>query len=254
MNAANRWCAACLALILTPILTPALVTAEEARKEPTAQPLRGELPEHLKTFKERGLPPIGDRVTFEDTRALPPKLKGRTVDENFRPEIIPSKRAPVAEMRTKMRAAALGDPRVRKALGERFSLLGSGWLEPPKDKAADTANERYQLIFYSYGRNRAVKVIASGDDINEVVTLKAGVQPAESQEEVELAAAIIRRNPRLRAPLDGLLARGIVTPSKTDNRQLYVTFYKKDRPAAVFQATVDMTSGRVLNPRPISSK
>jgi len=250
MNVARWWRPAILALMLT----PRLLIAAEARQEPSAQPLRGELPEYLEAFREHGLPPIGDRVTFEDDRALPPNPKGRTVDDNFRLEITPSKRPPVADMRNKMRAVALGDARVRKSLGERFSLLGSGWLEAPKEKPAETADEPYQLTFYSYSRNRAVKVVASGDKIAQVVSLKPGIQPAESQEEVEMAATVVRRNARLREQLGGLRARGIVTPSKKGNRELYVTFYRKNQPAAVFQATVDMTNSRVLDYRPVSPK
>ena len=250
MNAARWWCAASLALILGSML----LADEGPRKDPPPQLVRGELPKYLKVFKERGLPAIGDHVIFVDDGALPPNLKAHTVDEDFHPEIIPSKRASVADMRTRMRAAALADPRVRAALGTRFSLLGSGWLDAPKDSGVDTANEPYQLTFYSYGRNRAVKVVASGSEITKVLTLKAGIQPAESQEEVELATTLILQNARLREMLQGHRARGIVTPSKTGNRQLYVMFYKDNQPAAVFQATIDMTLGRVVNSRPISTK
>jgi hypothetical protein len=236
---------------------PMVAAAQQpsARSDPQPTPLRGELPQDLRPFRERGVSPLEDRerVIFENSRELPPRLRGRTPDSNVTLDIVPSQRPNVADMRGSMRDLALADPRVRSAVGERFSLLGGGWLEPEKGQEAPPGGGRFQLLFYSYSRNRPVRVVASGNGIVEVTARTRGEQPAESREEVEAAADIVRSDARRREQVAGLAVQGLQTPAPraSKNRHLYVTFHRPGETGAVYEARVDMTAGRVVAFRPV---
>lgn len=236
------------AISLALAVTPVWVAAQQTR-EASPAPMRGDLPEHLQQFKARGLPPVGEHVEFENLETFPPKVKGLDVDPNFRLDIKPGTRPSVREARSKMRELALADARVHDSLGNRFALLGSGWLEADKDQGADATSERYRLVFYSYQHNVAVNVVVERNKVVDVTPGKKGYQPAESHEEVEAAADLVKKDDRYRALVEGLVARGIETPSKDGNRHLYVTFHKQKRTPAVVEATVDMTLGRVVTAR-----
>lgn len=148
-----------------------------------------------------------------------------------------------------MRTAAVGNPRVQALLGERFSLLASGWLENDKDRSAGTA-DRYQMTFYNYASDHVVTVLASS--AGEVIDASAEpvrVQPAESHEEVEAAAEIVRKDPHYGNSIAGLRARGIQTEGAGTHRYLYLLFYREPRTPAVFEATVDMSAVRVVAAR-----
>lgn len=242
----NRQLSYATSLVLA--VVPVWVAAQQAR-EAAPLPLRGDLPEHLQQFKERGLPPVGERVEFENLDTVPPKLKGLSVNPDFRLDIKPGSRAPVREARSKMREFALADPRVRDRLGKRFSLLGSGWQETDKCEGSDEPSERYRLVFYSYERNAAVNVVVAMNEVVEVGEGRKGYQPAESHEEVEAAAGLLKEDDRYRAWVEGLVAQGIQTPGKNENRHLYVTFHKEKRSPALVEAEVDMTAGRVVAAR-----
>jgi hypothetical protein len=221
-------------------LTPIAVAAQQPRPaEPSTEP---------PLARETPLP-FGDPQTFEAGRPLPPPLRGPIIDESLRPVVVPSQRPPVADMRARAQDLALASPTVRDALQDRYSLLSSGWLEPGKDTATADVRRPYQLLFYSYSRNRPVKVVMVGDEVVEVTPLEPGVQPAESHEEVQAAAEIVRSDSRLREQVAGMTARGIETPSGTENRHLYLTFHRENSRRASFEATVDMTAGRVVASR-----
>jgi len=231
-------------------------------QEPPPTPLRRELPEHLRILRDRGLPPLEDRdrVVFEDSGELPPRLRGRSPGSSVTPQalnITPSQRPAAADMRARMRGVALADPRLRDALRGRFVMLQGAWLEPPKgERAAAPGEDRFGLLFYSYTRNRPVRAVLSGDRVLEVVPLRRGEQPPESREEVEAAAALVRSDPRRRRRVGELEARGIQTPApgRSTNRQLYLTFHRPGQARAEYQATVDMTAGRVLDFRPVQTR
>jgi hypothetical protein len=210
--------------------------------------MRGDLPEHLQQFKASGLPPVGERVEFEN-ETFPPKVKGLDVDPNFRLDIKPGTKPSMREARSQMRELALADARVRDSLGNRFALLGSGWLEADKDQGTDSTSERYRLVFYSYQRNVAVNVVVERNKVVDVTPGRKGYQPAASHEEVAAAADLVEKDERYRALVEGLVARGIETPSEDGNRRLYVTFHKQKRTPALVEATVDMTLGRVVTAR-----
>jgi hypothetical protein len=230
------------------MVAPIWGAAQEAR-EASPAPLRGKLPEYLQQFKARGLPPVGEHVEFENLETFPPKLRGLSVDPKFRLDIKAGTRPAMREARSSMRELALATPRVRDAVGRRFSLLGSGWLEAGKDNGKEAANDRYRLVFYNYERNAAVNVVVERGKVIDVAMGKKGYQPAESSEEVEAAADLVKKDDRYRSSVEGMTARGIEKPSADGNRHLYVTFHKEKRTPAVFEADVDMTSGRLVTAR-----
>jgi hypothetical protein len=222
--------------------------------ELNAVPVRDALPPELQSLREQGLAVRGDRVIFEGELDFPPKLKGVPITSGARPAVTPGTRPSMQESRLSMRAAAVANPRVRAALGERFSLLGSGWIEADKDAPADA--ERYQLSFYNYARNEVVTVVTSrAREVLEVQSAPARVQPAESREEVDAAIEIVRRDERYGRLVKDLRGRGIQTPSpgadKDRDRYLYLLFYREPRTPAGVEATVNMSAGKVVAARPL---
>lgn len=229
-------------------VTPGWVAAQERRDPPPAT-WRGALLEHLQQFKERGLPAVGEHVEFENLQAFPPQLKGLSVDPAFRLDIKPGTHPSMREARSQMRELALADARVRGSLGKRFALLASGWLDVDKAQGDDATGDRYRLVFYNYVRNVAVNVVVEKGRVAQVSLGRRGYQPAESREEVEAAAELVRKDDRYRALTEALVARGIETPSKDGHRRLYVTFHKEKRTGALVEAVVDMTAGRLVTAR-----
>jgi hypothetical protein len=218
--------------------------------EPTT--LDGPLPPELRALQEQGLALGGERVVFEGVLDFPPRLAGRPVDSPVRLAVQAGPQPAMLEARQSMRALALADPRVRTALGERFSLLRSGWLDDDDDKKAEplAATRRYQLLFYNYARNETVTVVASPrGEVQDVQARPARVQPAESREEVDAAVAIVRRDERFGKLVGDLRGRGILTESPGNDRHLYLLFYREPGTPAVAEATVNMSTGQVVSAR-----
>jgi hypothetical protein len=162
-------------------------------------------------------------------------------------QIVQGSRPSREESRRWMRRETLESPRVRQALGPRFALLDSGWMDDEKDDST-APRDRYQLVFYNYARNEVVTVVTTGN--REPVSLESStpdVQPAESREEVDAAVEIVRRDPRYANQVANLHGRGILTPAPGRERHLYLLFYDGPRATpARFQATVNMSSGRIV--------
>lgn len=217
--------------------------------DPNPAPVREALPAELQVLREQGLALRGERVELEGKLDYPPRIKGAPATPGVRPAVVPGPRPSMRESRQSMSTAALGNPRVRAALGERFALLGSGWLDNDKD-APPSADERYQLTFYNYARNEVVTVTTSPKrEILDVQSAPARVQPAESREEVDMAVNIVRRDERHGRLVANLRGRGIVTPGPDSDRYLYVLFYREPRTPAVAEATVNMSAGKVVAAR-----
>lgn len=221
-------------------------------EEPSATPVRDALPAELKVLQEQGLEIRGDRVTFDGELNFPPKLKGQPTSSTVQLTVTPGPRPAVQEARQTMRAAAITNPRVKAALGERFSLLRSGWLDGDKDAPPSAATDRYQMVFYNYAQNAVVTVIASRQrEVIDVQSKPASVQPAESREEVDAAIEIVRSDQQYGRSIKGLQGRGIQTESPDKDRYLYLLFYREPRTPAVFEATVNMSAGKVVAARPL---
>lgn len=234
------------------VVLPLLSNAQE--REPTPSVLREDIPPELRVLQERGLKLEGPRVRFQGKFNFPPKLKGFATESSFQPDIKPGRRASVAEARTKFRDIAVHIPRMKELLGERFALLSSGWLEIEKDQEerSDAEADRYELVFYSYSNNQVVTAVAtSTGELVDTSTRTVDVQPPESREEIDAAAAIVRAQKYHGKATKGLAVRGIQTEGKGDHRTLYLTFYKENSKRAVYEATVDMTAGKVIFARPV---
>jgi hypothetical protein len=242
-------------LLMVNILVAAMPGAGVAQeREPRPSALRGEIPADLRALASQGLKLQGPRVVFDGKFNFPPKLKGFATESSLQLDIKPSRRMAMLDAREKLRASAINSARVKELLGERFALLSSGWLEPEKtdEERADAGAERYQLVFYNYRRNQLVTAVTNNaGELVEVTSRTPTVQPPESHEEVEAAAAIVREHPRHGAAVKGLRARGIQTEGRAQNRYLYVTFYKENTKRASYEATVDMTAGKVVSAQPV---
>ncbi len=225
----------------------------QQRGEPSARPLRNAaLPPELKELKERGLDLQGDRVIFEGDLSFPPKLKGQSLESNVHLDIIPGRRLNVQETRQEMRAVAIAEPKVKRLLGQRFSLLSSGWLDKDKQGIETTAEDRYEMVFYNYVANHVVTVTTSkSGDVKDVRSKRVIVQPPESREEIEAAAKIVHADRRHGEATRDLLVRGIVTEGRAPNRYLYLLFYRESQKRAVYDATVDISSGRIVSAGPV---
>jgi hypothetical protein len=241
-------------LLAATACTPLQPTPEPAKpgEEPSATPVRDTLPAELKLLQEQGLEIRGDRVTFEDELHFPPKLKGQPPSSSVQLAVTPGPHPSVQEARQRMRAMAVAHPRVKAALGERFSLLRSGWLDGDKDAQLSAATDRYQMVFYNYTQNTVVTVIALRQhEVIDVQSKAARVQPAESREEVDAAIEIVRSDPQYGRLIKDLRGRGIQTESPDKDRYLYLLFYREPRTPAVFEATVNMSAGKVVAARPL---
>ncbi len=221
-----------------------------ARREGSAVVVTGPPPAELQELVTGGLALSGDRVEFDGDLSIPPVLRGVPATSTIKLQITPGSRPPVEETRQRMRALAVGHTRAKAALGNRFALLSSGWLEVDKSREPSAADDRYQMVFYNYTGNRIVTVVASAaGEIVDVRAQRPEVQPPESAEEIEAAAGVVRADERYGPATRNLRVRGIQTEGRDDHRTLYLTFYEADRRQAVYEATVDMTAGRVLSAR-----
>jgi hypothetical protein len=213
--------------------------------------MRDTLPAELVALRNEGLALRGERVVFDGEFDVPPKLKGVPAASDVGLSVVPGARLSKLESLQSMRAVALANPRVSAALGERYALLRSGWLDDDKDSVAGSG-ERYQLSFYSYTRNEVVTVVTGpGREVVDVQSQAARAQPAESREEVDAAIEIVRRDERYGPMVKELRGRGILTPKPGPDRHLYLMFYRAARTPALFEATVNMSTGKVADARPL---
>jgi hypothetical protein len=206
-------------------------------------------PDYLKAYERSGLPPIDDPVQFSDPHAFPPRLKGLAVDKDAKVEF----RAEGTDIETRMASAtslAFSDARVKAAAGQRFAALGGGTIDAEKDaRRADHGD--IAVDFYNYDTNRSYRAILSDDRVVSVRPWPKGHQPKETRAEVQAAAGIVAKDPAHARAVAGLIARGLRAPSERGDRLLYLLFYKgKERPA-LYEATVNMSKGRVVRAKPL---
>jgi len=219
--------------------------------EPDEVSAEGELPSELKSLQEEGLQLRGDHVTFENEYDFPPTLKGQPITTTVELAVTPGPHPPMRETRESMRAMAIAHPRVKGELGERFSLLRSGWIEVGKDAPRSISTDRYEMVFYNYAENVVVTVTASSQQ--EVLDVQSEVpseQPAESREEVDAAIEVVRSHGQYGDAVKGLLGRGILAENPGKDRYLYLLFYREPRTPALFEATVNMSTGTIVAARP----
>jgi hypothetical protein len=201
------------------------------------------------TEKEAG--PVGPAVPlveFERNAGLPPmpkgrKLTNRPLDVKADPDMLTDERV------ASVRALVAKDARVKAALGSRFAFLHAGQVDAEKGASSRPSRRPIAVRFYSYSRNRAVRVITDGEKVTAVVPMRAGFQPPTSPEEVAAAAEVVRRDPRYQKDLADLFVRGIVTPGTAGHRHLHLLFFKAKglaRGPAVYHIEMDVTGGKVV--------
>lgn len=200
-------------------------------------------------------PPTGPVLEFTGPdQGWPPHPKGM---RNLRP--VRSRPLPgtlTDDFKARVRTAALRDPRVRNALGERFTYIKTRKVEPPKGTVTGVrAPTETAAVFYSYSNNTAVVVRLTEFRV-ERIEERRGYQPPEGEEEVEAAVALARRDSRLRSVvrrLEGVAIRVLPRPEAPSavNRVLYVVFRQDWNSPPRYYATVDMTDGVVVAAGPL---
>lgn len=158
-----------------------------------------------------------------------------------------------------LQAAALADPRVQAALGDRFRLIEADQVETtsPKAGCCPAPSHPSRLLFYSYARDTSVEVTLRGDRVI-AVTPRPGYQPAETDEEVREAEALARQDRRLVGKVEGLDGHGILTqPARgwlwddagQGHRVIWVTFSRDREGRPLYGALVDLSDRKVLTAR-----
>jgi hypothetical protein len=226
------------------VVTCALLSASAASAQQSE-------PQYIRDYKQKGLPPIGKHIEFEDHGTFPPQPKGLQQTVGVTPDVKPDTRVATERLIAQSREVALRDPRVRSALGERFAVVGGGPVEPRKGGATAAQQAKTKLDFYSYSRNRAVTVFLTDNRVVTVATKPEGFQPAEARTEVEAAAEIVKRDPRYAEIVRDLRVRGIEASKPRGNRELYLLFYRQEDTPAVFAVRVDMIRAEVVSAKAI---
>jgi hypothetical protein len=193
-------------------------------------------------------PPVLEFTSPAD--GFPPEVKGATnvriLDWTFHPGALTD------EVETQAREVAVRDTRVSRLLGERFTYISADEIDPEgKRQRRPEEKLSLRLTFFSYSRNAAVRVILTPRRTVARAELVKGYQPREGREEVEAAAALARREPRLGETTQGLSAYGLVVepkPGRTGHghRVIHVVFTKGDEDLPRYSAIVDLTDQKVL--------
>ncbi len=209
---------------------------------------RGELPAAAAGFQKTGLP--NERLEFDSlTNEFPPRPKGFSEST-----LVPWKEIPSALTEERAREildAALADRSVRKLLGERFAHIDTGEVGPKKGQERKPSDPLVtQITFYSYANNVTVEVEMADTKVRSAIAVEA-YQPPAAPEEVEVAVALVRDDPRIGTKVAGLSARGILTPGipgrpGQGHRILYVTFRPPRSNTPAYWASVDLTDQKVL--------
>lgn len=206
-------------------------------------------PDYLKAYERSGFPAIDDPVQFSDPHAFPPQLKGLAVDKDAKVEF----RTESADIEKRMAlttSLAFSDERVKAVAGQRYAALGGGTIDAEKG-ARRAEDGDIAVDFYNYDTNRAYRAILLDDRVVSVRPWRKGYQPKETRAEVQAAAGIVAKDPAHAHAVVGLIARGLRAPSDRGDRLLYLLFYKgKERPA-LYEATVNMSKGRVVWAKPL---
>lgn len=159
----------------------------------------------------------------------------------------------------RLQAAALADPRVQAALGDRFRLIETDTVGPKSSIAGccPAPSRPSRLLFYSYSTNTSVEVLLREDRVI-AVTPQPGYQPSETEEEVAEAVSLAKQDRRLAGKVDGLDGHGLLTqPARgwlwddagQGHRVIWVTFSKGREGRPLYGALVDLSARKVLSAR-----
>jgi len=155
-----------------------------------------------------------------------------------------------------LRRIAEGDSRVRQALGTRFTFLGADEIDLPKNEERKPGQALpIRLTFFNYDGNIAVEVRMVDSRVDSVMH-REGYDPPEGQEEIAMAAALARRDPRLAHMGSDLHPKGILVFSPEErgpgrDRVLRISFFAGEEDLPRFFALVDLTRQAVLSAGPL---
>src|SRR5439155_15119811 len=90
---------------------------------PKTQRAAAPAPAYIRDYQRNGLPPVKDRVEFQNEHAFPPELKGRQPIRDAKPEYRAERQPDMATFGPQVRDQALRDPRVKAELGERYTFI-----------------------------------------------------------------------------------------------------------------------------------
>lgn len=210
-----------------------------------AQPVAAQVttePEYVRRYSVEG-PPSADPVAeFVDATSFPPRLRAEPVDEPVRYER--SELDVGDEELERARRAALRDPQVRSALGERYVEVAIGVDVPEKGELKAQSRPPVAMEFYSYAREAAFRVTVADERVLALQEMPAEYQPPETAEEIARAVEIVAEQPELAGWMRGAEAEGILTLCEVSRRCLYVQWVRENR--IMLSAVVDMIQGRVL--------
>jgi hypothetical protein len=158
-----------------------------------------------------------------------------------------------------LQAAALADPRVQAALGDRFMLAEAETVATKSSMPGCCPSPAHpsRLTFYNYATDTSLEVLLRGERVI-AVTPRPGYQPTETEAEVAEAVALARQDRRLTGKLEGLDGHGILTqPARGwlwddaghGHRVIWVTFAKGREGRPLYGALVDLSDRKVLNAR-----
>jgi hypothetical protein len=226
------WVPSLLCLLAAGAVSEAQTRPERRRPLPTKQPT----------------PPA---LEFSSpSEGFPPEVKGATNVRILEWKFHPGAMTDQAE--AQVRQVALRDTRVRRLLGDRFAYISADEIEPEgKRRRRPEETLPLRLTFFSHSRNAAVRVILTPARTVARADLVKGYQPREGREEIEAAAALVRRDARLRAQTQELSPAGLVIEPRPGrpghgHRVIHVVFSRGEEDLPRYSALVDLTEQKVL--------
>jgi hypothetical protein len=201
-------------------------------------------------------PPARQVLEFDDPPGdVPPRPKART------PAPLPTVSSAALSIdpdtESRIRKAAERDPRVQEALGGRYAYISTSLIEPDKRvsrTAAAPAPRLSRVTFYSYTKNVAVEVRMRDEDVVSVVARK-DYQPPETDEEIQVAVELAKKDTRLQDKVQDLTGHALVMAPEPGwiwnepgygHRVLWVTFAKEGELEPRYWAVVDLSDRNVL--------
>lgn len=215
------------------LITTIFVTSAAAAQE-----------DYVRTYVQRGPPPMNAVAEFVDNTSFPPRLKAQPSDERHeiaRTELDLDEPALEAARRT-----ALAHPEARAALGARYVEIAIGADVPAKAADGKAGDVTVGIEFFSYDNLVAVRVGVVRGEVAFVRKLEAAYQPAETAVEIARAVEIVAANERWAALIRGATPQGLLDPCEQSVRCLYVQFMREDG-IITFAATVDLINERVFD-------
>ncbi|MEX5217995.1 MAG: hypothetical protein AB7G68_14260 [Nitrospiraceae bacterium] len=189
-------------------------------------------------------PPDGSRVRVKNATALPDSAVVHSPDA-----ALPSA--------VEFQARAAANTAVRNLLGERYALISVHPADPPHKFDLGCCSPAPPLMegtFYSYSHDAAVEVALRGERIVSVRQRKDYLPP-ESEEELDQAVELARKDDRIAASIQGLEGHAILMQPGDGiifndpgygHRVFWVTFSQGVSGNPEYWAVVDLSERKVL--------